>query len=57
MKTVVYFDHTALMSGGESALLHLLQHLDTRRIRPVVVLRYVCRLFATQMAGSRNLRR
>ncbi len=38
MKTVVYFDHTALMSGGEIALLHLLQHLDTRRFRPIVVL-------------------
>lgn len=38
MKTVVYFDHTALMSGGEIALLHLLQHLDRQRFRPVVVL-------------------
>ncbi len=37
-KTVVYFDHTALMSGGEIALLHLLQHLDTHRFLPVVVL-------------------
>lgn len=38
MKTVVYFDHTALMSGGEIALLHLLQHLDRQLYRPVVVL-------------------
>ena len=38
LKTIVYFDHTALMSGGEIALLHLLRHLDTARYRPVVVL-------------------
>ena len=34
LKTVVYFDHTALMSGGEIALLHLVQHLDTAAIAP-----------------------
>jgi glycosyltransferase involved in cell wall biosynthesis len=38
LKTIVYFDHTALMSGGEIALLHLIRHLDTERYRPVVVL-------------------
>ena len=36
--TVVCFDHTALMSGGEIALLHLLLHLDTACFHPVVVL-------------------
>ncbi len=36
--TIVYFDHTALMSGGEIALLHLVQHLDRSRFTPVVVL-------------------
>ena len=36
--TIVYFDHTALMSGGEIALLHLIQHLDRRLYLPVVVL-------------------
>ena len=36
--TVVYFDHTAMMSGGEIALLNLIQHLDRRRFLPVVVL-------------------
>ena len=38
MKTIVYFDHTALMSGGEIALLHLLRHIDTARFHPIVVL-------------------
>jgi len=38
MKTIVYFDHTALMSGGEIALLHLLRHIDTVRFHPIVVL-------------------
>jgi len=38
MKTIVYFDHTALMSGGEIALLHLLRHIDTDRYHPIVVL-------------------
>ena len=38
LKTIVYFDHTALMSGGEIALLHLIRHIDTGRYRPVVVL-------------------
>jgi glycosyltransferase involved in cell wall biosynthesis len=35
---IVFFDHTALMSGGEIALLHLIQHLDRRLYMPVVVL-------------------
>ncbi len=37
-QTVVFFDHTALMSGGEIALLHLVQHLDRQLYTPVVVL-------------------
>jgi glycosyltransferase involved in cell wall biosynthesis len=37
-RVIVFFDHTALMSGGEIALLHLVQHLDRRRYLPVVVL-------------------
>ncbi len=37
-RVIVFFDHTAMMSGGEIALLHLVQHLDRRRYLPVVVL-------------------
>lgn len=37
-RTVVFFDHTAMMSGGEIALLNLIQHLDRSRFLPVVVL-------------------
>ena len=37
-RVVVFFDHTAIMSGGEIALLNLVQHLDRRRYLPVVVL-------------------
>ncbi|HLK56413.1 MAG TPA: glycosyltransferase, partial [Chthonomonadaceae bacterium] len=36
--TILYFDHTASMSGGEIALLHLLQALDRARYVPLVVL-------------------
>ena len=37
-RVIVFFDHTAMMSGGEIALLHLVQHIDRRRYLPVVVL-------------------
>lgn len=37
-KTVLFLDHTASMGGGEIALLNLVQHLDARRYRPLVVL-------------------
>src|SRR5579863_3162059 len=36
--TIVYFDHTAIMSGGEIALLNLITSLDRSRYTPVVVL-------------------
>ena len=36
--TVVYFDHTAKLGGGEISLLNLVRHLDTGRYIPVVVL-------------------
>jgi glycosyltransferase involved in cell wall biosynthesis len=36
--TILFFDHTAMMSGGEIALLHLVRHLDRERFEPVVVL-------------------
>ena len=36
--TVVYLDHTAKMSGGEIALLRLLESLDRSVVRPIVVL-------------------
>ncbi len=36
--TVVFFDHTAMMSGGEIALLNLIQHIDRSRYTPVVLL-------------------
>lgn len=38
LPTVLYFDHTALMSGGEIALLHLVKALDRTRHTPVVAL-------------------
>lgn len=37
-RVVVFYDHTAMMSGGEIALLNLVQHLDRSRYLPVVVL-------------------
>ena len=37
-KRILYVDHTAKMSGGEIALLHLLENLDIRRFVPIVVL-------------------
>lgn len=37
-KTVVFVDHTAALSGGEIALLHLVRHLDRSRFVPVVLL-------------------
>ena len=37
-RIIVFFDHTAMMSGGEIALLQLVQHIDRRRFLPVVVL-------------------
>jgi glycosyltransferase involved in cell wall biosynthesis len=36
--TILFLDHTALLGGGEIALLNLLRHLDRARYRPVVVL-------------------
>jgi len=36
--TVLYFDHTALLSGGEIALLNLIRHLDRRLVTPIVAL-------------------
>jgi glycosyltransferase involved in cell wall biosynthesis len=35
---VVYLDHTARLSGGEIALLRLLESLDKNYVRPIVVL-------------------
>jgi glycosyltransferase involved in cell wall biosynthesis len=35
---VLYFDHTAMLSGGEIALFNLVRYLDRRRITPIVVL-------------------
>jgi hypothetical protein len=37
-RTVLFFDHTAKMGGGEIALLHLLEGLHRERYIPVVVL-------------------
>ena len=37
-KRILYVDHTAKMSGGEIALLHLVQHLDQHRFTPIVAL-------------------
>ena len=36
--TIVYLDHTAKLSGGEIALLRLLESMDRTRIRAIVVL-------------------
>lgn len=35
---ILFFDHTAVLSGGELALLNLVEHLDRERFDPVVVL-------------------
>jgi len=35
---VLFFDHTAALGGGEIALANLISHLDTKKIKPVVVL-------------------
>ena len=37
-RTILFFDHTAALGGGEIALLHLVEALDRRRFKPVVVL-------------------
>jgi glycosyltransferase involved in cell wall biosynthesis len=37
-RTVLFFDHTAKMGGGEIALYHLVTNLDTSRYKPLVVL-------------------
>jgi len=37
-KRILFVDHTAKMSGGEIALLHLVQHLDRDRYLPIVLL-------------------
>jgi glycosyltransferase involved in cell wall biosynthesis len=36
--TVLFFDHTAKLGGGEIALFHLLTHLDKEKFHPVLVL-------------------
>jgi glycosyltransferase involved in cell wall biosynthesis len=36
--TVLFFDHTAKLGGGEIALFHLLSHLDKEKFHPVLVL-------------------
>ena len=36
--TVLFFDHTAKMGGGEISLFNLVTHLDATRFEPVVVL-------------------
>jgi glycosyltransferase involved in cell wall biosynthesis len=36
--TIVYLDHTAKLSGGEIALLRMLESLDREQFRPIVVL-------------------
>ena len=35
---IVYFDHTAIMSGGEIALFNLITALDKTRYQPIVIL-------------------
>lgn len=35
---ILYFDHTAILSGGEIALLNLIRHADRRLVTPIVVL-------------------
>lgn len=37
-RRVLFLDHTAMMGGGEVALLNLVRHLDRSRYHPVVVL-------------------
>ena len=37
-KTILYVGHTAILGGAEIALLRLIQKLDRRRFRPLVVL-------------------
>lgn len=37
-RRVLYVDHTALLGGGEIALLNLVKHLDPSRYEPVIVL-------------------
>ena len=36
--TILFFDHTAKMGGGEISLFNLVTHLDKQRFEPVVVL-------------------
>jgi glycosyltransferase involved in cell wall biosynthesis len=38
LPTILFFDHTASLGGGEIALLNLVQGLDRARFRPLVVL-------------------
>jgi len=35
---VLFFDHTATLGGGEIALLNLVRHLDSERVKSIVVL-------------------
>jgi len=37
-RTILFFDHTAQLGGGEIALLHLVQHMDKQLFTPLVVL-------------------
>ena len=38
LTTILFFDHTAKMGGGEISLFNLVTHLDANRFEPVVVL-------------------
>lgn len=38
LPTILFLDHTAVLGGGEIALLHLITHLDRTRFHPVVLL-------------------
>ncbi len=35
---MLFYDHTATLGGGEIALLHLVRHFDSAKIKPIVVL-------------------
>ena len=56
-RTILYFDHTAALGGGEIALLHLVEALDRTRFTPVVVLAAEGPLRAKlESAGGRDAR-
>src|SRR5258705_9324035 len=35
---ILFIDHTAVLGGGEIALLNLIRHIDRRRFQPVLLL-------------------